>query len=331
MAASMIANLPLTCPDLREVRLDGLQRDLTTIRAVSQLVTATRGTLRSFRVDCPLTQEATEILYKSPHLCEARTVIDGPILLPPMELPNLTRMDIKFYHRRGWLQGFLGASLRKLVWLSFRSESDSLSGFLEAFERVALTTSIPTTLSTFMFHTTHSWRPNYRSLLRFTHLTRLDIEFSCTPGCSSTIDDDIVTDLARALRKLEFLSLGGPPCGASTGVTVKGLCALAHYCPHLGYLRIHFQIPTFDPPETPILASSKPRESCALTLLDVGHTQVPEESMLVVALILLRIFPDLEDISYSHIGWEKVATAIYGSKEVVSCSSKDPTIHCTST
>ena len=50
-----------------------------------------------------------------------------------------------------------------------------------------------------------------RSLLLFAHLTRLDIEFPCTPSRSSAIDDDIISDLAQALRKLESLSLGGPP------------------------------------------------------------------------------------------------------------------------
>ena len=323
----MIANLPLTCPDLQEVFLYDLQQDPVTIRAVSHLVTTTRGVLRSFFVDSSLTHEAADILYKSPHLCEVRTVIDGLTSLPTMELPNLTRMQIEFYHCHGWLQGFHGASFGELDCLSFYSKSKPIDGFLEAFEQVALTTSIPTTLSTFRFYTACSWRPRYRSLLRFAHLTMLDIKFSCTRGCSSTIDDDTITDLAQALHKLESLSLGGPPCEASTGVTAKGLSALAHYCPHLSHLCIHFQITALNPPAALIPASSsKSRKGCVLTFLDVGDIQVPEESMLMVALTLLRIFPNLEHISYSHIGWREVADAIRSSKKVVSCSSKDHTI-----
>ena len=331
MAASMIATLPITCPDLQKIRLEGLPRDPVIICAVSQFVTANRGTLRSFHVDSPLTQEAAEILYKSPHLCELHTVVDGPTSLPAMELPNLTRMDIKFYHHYDWLQGFLGASLGKLVSLTFRCES-RLTGLLEAFKQATVATSIPTTLLTFHLCTTRPWRPNYRSLLPFTHLTKLDIEFPCVSNCSSTIDDDSITELAQALHELEFLYLGGRPCEASAGVTAKGLSALAYYCPHLRHLRIHFQIATLDPPDTPLLASSgKSREDCALTFLDVGYIRVPDASMLIVALTLLRIFPNLESINYSDSGWERVADAIYGSKQVASCSSKGLIICGTST
>ena len=327
MVASMIANLPITCPDLQRVHLEGLPRDPVTIRAVSQLLITNQGTLRSFHTDSFLTHEALGVLCRCTDLCDVQTVIDGPTSLPTMVLPNLTRMDIKFYHSRGLLQGFHGASLGNLVSLTFRSESESIGGFLQAFERVALTTSIPTTLSTFSFYTTRPWRPHYLSLLRFVHLKSLDIQFSCASGCSSTIDDDTITNLARTLHRLEFLRLGGPPCDAATGVTAKGLSALAYYCPYLSHLRIHLQIATLDPPETPIVAcSGKSREGCALTFLDVGHIRVPDGSMLMVALTLLRIFPDLKDISYSHIGWEKVARAIYSSKEIVSCSSKNPTV-----
>ena len=307
----MITKIPTACPDLQNISMEGLPRDPAIISAVSGLLTTSRVTPKSFSVDSPLTQEAYGVLYQSPDLREVYTVIDGPISLPTIVLPNLTRMGVKFGCNHDWLQGFHGASLGRLALLVFRSESESIGRFLDAFGRVAFTNSISVTLSTLLFCTSRSWKPNYRSLLPFTHLTRLDIESSCTPSCSSTIDDDTVADLAQAMSKLEFLRLGGQPCETPTGVTTKGLSALAYHCPHLSQLCIHFQLATLDPPEIPVLAfSGGPRETCSLTSLEVGYIPLPEESTLMVALTLLRVFPELETINYSDVRWEKVADAI---------------------
>jgi hypothetical protein len=96
------------------------------------------------------------------------------------------------------------------------------------------------TLSAFSFYASHSWNPNYLSLLVFKQLTELDIEFSCHDGCSSRLDDVVVISLAQAMPKLKILRLGGTPCRIPTGVTFKGLITLACNCPQLSELRIHF-------------------------------------------------------------------------------------------
>ena len=79
--------------------------------------------------------------------------------------------------------------------------SAQIGGFLEQFQNVATTTSLQNTLSSFEFRTSQSWSPNYSSLLVFKQTQVLEIQFSCHNGCSSTADDDTVTNLARGSWK----------------------------------------------------------------------------------------------------------------------------------
>ncbi|KAF9786361.1 hypothetical protein BJ322DRAFT_783082 [Thelephora terrestris] len=329
VTASMITNLSTLCPNLEQIGLYCLPKDPIIASAVSGLLlTTNRSTLRDFSANLLLTEEACKVIFKLPGLRKLQAHISGPTALPTMMLPNLTELEIGHDGGHDWLQGFRGASLGKLVVVSIHSESDSIDDFLGAFASVALTTSLSATLLTFMFRSKCAWRPSYRSLLPFTQLRKLDIEFSCKFGCSSTIDDDTITDLARAMPKLEALRFGDRPCETPAGVTIKGLSALAHHCPHLRSLSIHFQVASLDVSEMHESTSSDdcaiPREDCALLDLDVGATYMPEESALMVALTLLRIFPRLKWIEHNCEGWEKVAAAIELSSELADHSNKKP-------
>ena len=216
-----------------------------------------------------------------------------------MVLPNLTNLFIKYNFDSDWLQMFRGVALENLESFTIRSESEQIGDFLKAFERVALAASTQNTLSKFSFLTSSSWNPNYSSLLPFAQLTRLVVEFSCGVGCSSRVDDDIIVNLARAMPKLETLQLGGSPCREiPTGVTAKGLVALADHFPYLSELCVHFQVASLSTP--PAIAGmmsnvvpTDVRRDCALTDLEAGAIHVSEESVLVVALTLVRIFPHL--------------------------------------
>ena len=335
---TVIKILPTLCPNLQEINLSQLPRDPMITATVSRMLHVTnRNILQVFHVQSPLTKEASEVIYKLPNLRDLWVTVDGPSSLPTFVLPNLTTIDVEVecddYH--GWLQGFRGATLGKLASIDIRPRSFSIGDFLEAFECVALTTSIPETLSHFDFYyASRPWRPNYRSLLPFTQLKELRIVFSCGDYCPSTIDDYIITDLARALPKLEILHLGAAPCQTLAGVTVKGLAALAYHCLRLSRLRVHFQVTSLDPPVIPKVApdteSTMLREDCALTDLEVGGIPVSEESALMIALTLLRIFPHLNFIAYSNRGWSKVAHAIRDSKKLADLSSKEPPIFYTS-
>ena len=325
--ASMIAALPTLCPDLQGIHLQELPRDPMITAAVSEMLLATnQNTLRSVDVDSSLTQEAREMIFKLPNLNELVMTTERETSLPSVVLPNLTNLTIQCGEDSDWLQIFHGATFEKLERVTFSSKSEPIGDFLEAFERVALAASAQNTLSAFLLYVSRPWRPKYRSLLPFTQLKEIYIGFSCTHGCSSTIDDGIITDIARTMPRIKMLRLGKAPCPTPTGVTAKGLAALAYYCLHLSTLRVHFQVTSLHPPAifgvTSSDGPSTSREDCALTNLEVGKMPLSGESTLMVALTLLRIFPRIRNIVYLDKRWRRVADAISLSGELLDQSSK---------
>jgi len=331
MAVSMIATLPTLCPDLQVITLHALPRDPIITAAVSGMFLITnRNTLQEFYVDSPLTEEASEVLYKLPNLRGLSVVIEKGTSLPSASLPNLVDLAITCDDEDDWPQLFHGATLGNLRSVTFSPQSEEIGDFLGAFERAALPLSVQNTLSDFCLDTSYSWNPNYSSLLPFTQLVDLNIQSSCDSGCSSRVDDDIIISLSRAMPKLVTLKLGDAPCGQiTTGVTTKGLVALSHHCPDLLTLRIHFRVASLiDPPAIPgVVPSAGPAASwtdCSLMELDVGETPMPEGSELIIVLTLLHIFPRLDSIESFGERWEKVENAINSSRGIVDCSSKQP-------
>ena len=228
-----------------------------------------------------------------------------------------------YLHNHEWLQKFSGALLNKLESVTFYTGSLQArnAGFLEEFELIAVSTSIPTTLSTFGFYSLSPWSPTYSSLLAFKQLTNLTIINPCYTGCSSTVDDDIVINLSQAMPKLNILRLGSEPCQMPGGVTVKGLVELAYRCTDLSTFRAHIRADSLvqaavDGMATLSSADEPPvlREECALATLEVGDIPLPEESALTIALALLHIFPRLRDIKYTNARWEDVVNTIRLSK-----------------
>jgi len=316
--ASMISGFPTLCPDLAHITLEGLPRDTVIIGAVSEMLLACNpGSLQTLQMDSPLTEEAREVVYKLPRLTDLWAIIQGSTSLPTVTLPNLTAVGVEFEDDLDWLRGFRGVKFDKLESVTFWSYSDPDGDFPRAFECVALAASAQNILSTFRYYTSRSWNPDYRSLLSFKQLKELEIEFSCSSGCSSTVDDDIIMNIARAMPKLEILQLGGEPCGTSTGVTVGGLFALASRCPNLTKLCIHFQASSLVDAATSAATASvvddNPvvrKNDCALTDLVVGEAPIPEESAMTVTLVLLQIFPRILNVDYTNQEWETVAETI---------------------
>ena len=320
VVASIISSFSTLCPGLEYIILNVLPRDPIVTEAVSEMLLAcNRDTLQIFEVDSPLTEEAREVVYRLPRLYGLWAVIQGPTSLPTVALPNLTQIDVEYDDDPTWLQGFRGATLGKLESAAFRTESDDIGDFLGAFESVALTTSAKDTLSEFKFCTSSPWNPSYSSLLPFNQLKKVEIEFSCEGGCSSRVNDDIITSLGEALPKLEVLQLGDMPCETPTGVTADGLTTLARRCPHLSKLRIHFQASSLveaatsttspSPSDEPVVR----QEDCALTNLEVGETPIPAQSGSTVARMLLQIFPRMLNLEYTSREWETVAEIIRDS------------------
>jgi hypothetical protein len=129
--AFLITRLSTLCPDLNYVTLTSPARDSVIIDAVSELLlTCNRDSLKFFRVDSPLTEEAREVIYQLPKLSQLWAVIQGPTPLPPVALPDLTLVDIEYGDSLEWLEGFREATLGKLEVACFRSESKQIGTFL---------------------------------------------------------------------------------------------------------------------------------------------------------------------------------------------------------
>jgi hypothetical protein len=321
VVASIVSMFPTLCPNLERVTIYDPDReiDLVMDNAVSEmLLGCNRDFLRVFEVRSPLTEEARQVVYQLPKLSRLRTVIEGRTLLPQVVLPNLTEIDVDYDDHLDWLQGFRGAVLGKLERVTFRSEFEPIGDFLGVFAKVTLMTPTQNTLSKFGFYTSQSWTPDYYALLPFKHLKELNIEFTCDDGCSSTVDDDVITALAQAMPKLEILRLGGEPCDNPTGATVHGLIVLASYCLDLSELQIHFQGHTLVGAATTLLTTHKPenpQEGCAWIALDVGKIPLPARSAAEVARMLLQIFPRILNVEYTmgtNREWERVRDHITG-------------------
>ena len=327
IVASTISSLPTLCPDLHKITLLFLPKDPMITVAVSELLLAiNRNNLQKFHVDSPLTEEASKVIFKLSSLCSISVAVGSETSLPSASLPNLT--DLVLTCGNNWPRLFHGATFGNLESVVFFHRSKEIGDFLETFKRGALSSSVQNTLSMFNLYTACSWNPHYSSLLPFRQLVDLCIGFSCYNGCSSTVDDDIIVNLSQAMPKLTALRLGGSPCEQlMMGVTAKGLVALAQRCPELYTLRVHFQVATLSArPASPGIGHNTeptaPWTDCALKEFEAGKILVPEESVLKVALTLLRIFPRIEIIEATDEGWGKVEDAINLSKRIVEVSSK---------
>ena len=275
-------------------------------------------------MDSPLTVEATEAICKLQNLRGLSVFIEKGTPIPLVSLPNLIRLKIKCEDGSDGLRLLRGATPE---YVDFNVKSKPDDDFLEAFKEAALFSSAQDMLSTIHLATDWSWNPNYSSLLPFTRLVDLVIIFSCDDDCSG-VDDDTLIGLSRAMPNLKHLCLGADPCGQFTGgATARGLLSLARNCPKLSTLRVHFQAASLsDPPAgletTRNVGYSASSTDCALTWLDAGDISVPEGSVPIIALTLLRIFPRIETIDSWDDAWEEVVDLIYRSKEIVDCSSK---------
>ena len=310
----IITRLPTLCPDMSQISLDPLPSNPVITEAVSgMLLACKKDQLRAFLVNSPLTEEAREVVCQLPKLSRLHTVIKGDTRMPPVRLPNLATIWIMFDDCLDWLEGFRGANLAKLETVRLFSGSEGIGDLLGAFGRVAVTTSAQHSLSTLVFYTPHPWYPNYQSLLPFTQLQELSIEFSCDGICSAAVDDDEFVELVRAMPKLKILELGGPPCNVYTGITGKGLLALAHNCWDLWRLRIHFRVDCFAEAVEIQKTLSYFRDRTAwkrvhaLTDLEVGMTPIWDWAKgTMVAEGMLELFPRLWNIKSVVLRWAKI-------------------------
>ena len=94
MIASTVAALLTLCPDLQAIGLYPLPRDPMITAAVSGMLLVTSwDILQELYVDFPLTEAASEVLYKLPNLYNLSVVIERETSLPSASLLHLTRLS----------------------------------------------------------------------------------------------------------------------------------------------------------------------------------------------------------------------------------------------
>ena len=139
----MIKTIPALCPDLQVIGLCPLSRDPIVTTAISGMLLVTnRNTLRELHVASPLTEEASEVVYKLPNLYSLSVVIERETRLPSASLPNLVDLTIRCDDEDNWLQLFRGATFGKLESVTFYPQSEEIGDFLGAFKGAALSSSV---------------------------------------------------------------------------------------------------------------------------------------------------------------------------------------------
>ena len=113
------------------------------------LLLTNRNTLRELRVDSPLTEEASEVIYKLPNLHSLSVAIEKGIPLPSASLPNLIDLKIRCDSGDNWLRPFHRATFGKLKSVFLCPRPDQIDDFFRAFKRAALSSSLKNTLSKF--------------------------------------------------------------------------------------------------------------------------------------------------------------------------------------
>ena len=167
MVASVVATFPKLCPNLQRISLESLPRNPMIAAAISRMLLANdRNSLQSLKVDSPLTEDAHKMIHRLPNLHELSVIVERVTSFPPLVLPNLAELDIKY--DGDWLQIFRGATFGKLESATFYPGPEQIGGLLEAFGSAILAGSAQNTLSWFSVHTVCSWNPTYSSLLPFT-------------------------------------------------------------------------------------------------------------------------------------------------------------------
>ena len=186
-----------------QIALPDLPRHPIITEAVSEMFLAyNRDNLRVFYVHSPLTDEAREVVFRLPGLAGLWVIIQEPSSLPTAALPNLAMVGFEYTNDLGRPLGFPGATLEKLeaAVSVFQIDSNRMGDFFGMLESVA----------EFKPYISSSRNSNYSTLLPFTKLREVEIEFSCKGGCISRVDDDVIVCLARGMPELEILQLENP-------------------------------------------------------------------------------------------------------------------------
>ncbi|KAJ7089912.1 hypothetical protein C8R44DRAFT_957724 [Mycena epipterygia] len=129
---------------------------------------------------------------------------------------------------------------------------------------------------------------SFQHLFCFANLVSLSI----TALIKLDLDDEMITDMARAWPQLEKLEISTYPFHRPRS-TLLGLHALAQHCPRLRKLEMLFNASIVPPPPTP--------SDCRLVVLEVSRSPIADA--LPVARFISAIFPHVREVTTDLDGY----------------------------
>ena len=292
LPASSLQSLCIKFYTWREVTSMLLESALSSTLSytVSSTVLRCGSSLTSLYVDVPLSDMAVQHIMKLPRLAFWEAV-NGPPKVSDLSLPDtFPQLEI--------LKLLTEASLE---WIPFfeaisrhvSSGQPSNRGpvqkliVLESWAQVPLDAAFMS------------------PIIRFRGLVKLTLKSSCLDmnGCTFSLTDDDVAEIAIALPRLKDATFGCVCSANSCRTTVSSLLSLSTHCKDLEELEIHFNTTNILGDFTSIsedlwlrCAHSLPR--CRLWLLNVraAPLQIRVEDCRLVGAGFLRIFPSLSTI-----------------------------------
>lgn len=294
--------------------------------AVSQLLLSCNpNLLRRFCVASPISEAALLYAAQLSELQEFSIRGGTPRLsnpLPPKMFPSLRTILISVGELPTWLEVLRYIQSKRLEELSVDFELGDNDHLLAISMHVQYS-GINRTLTGLRLCPGEGWiidRASITPLLALGGLTLLVIFTDCErEGCTFSLSDKDIERLVKAMPKLEALSLGIPcPEQMRDDLTVKSLLAIAKYSKALKTLKMHincqsivtstgehefpglFDFDTKDPSEE----ISSEYDGCPLRSAVFGSSPIPMgEGGTILALVLLRLFPRLNDVRWHPFGY----------------------------
>jgi len=274
--------------------------------AISSVVLRCGPSLSALHVTTPLSDAAVRHIMTLPNLTswDARngppTVSD---LSPFGVFPQLETLNLHTDASLEWLS-FFEATPRTFPWQD--SHAPPHRGPCQKLD--FLESRVPTPVNAALIS----------PIMQFHALVFLTLESACSDadGCTFSLTDDDVTEIAIALPRLRDAHFGEVCSANSCQTTVSSLIPFSVHCKDLVLLSIHFN--TGNIREDLEVASMDPRlndspsfsERSVWLLLSDAPYLISEEDVEPVLTGFLTIFPSLEEIGGHGSEWDKLNPAL---------------------
>ena len=144
------------------------------------------------------------------------------------------------------------------------------------------------------------------TLTPFVNMHTLVLSARCDGTCRFRFRHEHVVELSRQMPQLRYLNFGGRPCAndsMSTDIGFDTLTELAHNCPDLSRLTVHFN------PDRFIRPAGRVKPNRNVSHWDVGNAVLPADPMAptLIAMWAAELFPNaaiIGDMRADAPGWQ---------------------------